>query len=175
MASLEDALLAIEPEIILVELLTTEVMTQLFPSDTGVVHMVRWTNEFDTDLDGTVGGAIAETSRDGEGNSMGPGVVIVFPNADAARERLENYRADPEGDMYDPAARLIPDVVEFEFGSFSGITFGESDRASSLLTVGPVIVGGGGDATLSSDPTLRYQANCMALLDHLRTIVNRLS
>jgi hypothetical protein len=125
-------------------LLNTPVKTPLFPADTGMVRAIPWIDECDTDLRDTVGGVIMETGRDRYGNPIGPGVYIVFLDADAALARLDASIAEAEEDF----EGVESDVTSIELAGHPGVAIVEPDGTVTLIAVGPVIVGG-----LRSSPT----------------------
>jgi hypothetical protein len=169
--SLEDSLLAIEPDELLSRLVDSEVTTTLFPSDTGPVDALEWDDTSDSDLENAVGGVLMQTDTDREGNFIGPGVYIVLRNVDDATERL----ATTETRDADPSA--IKPVTIAGFPGFSIVAsndVGESEmelNAVTLLQVGYVLISALADGPAGGSAELRSAANAVGMLDHLQTLV----
>ena len=159
-----------DPAALLSRLQAAPVQTPLFPADTGTVTARPWVNEVDRDLIDTVGGVVLETAQDAQGNSIGPGVYLVFPDAAAAQGRLDVSRVEAEFEAGEVT------VTSIELAGYPGITIREVDRATTGVAVGPVLAVGLGDTglgvtSLPGDPALRSLVNCLALLDHLHTVM----
>lgn len=135
-----------DPQALLDLLRETPVETPLFPADTGMVRALPWIDEGDTDLIDTVGGVIMETDRDEYGNPIGPGVYIVFPDAETALARLDDSVAEAEEDF----EGVETQVMSIELAGYPRITVREPDTTYTLVVVGPVIVGGSGDSNQGS-------------------------
>ncbi len=167
-----------DPAALLDRLQAAPVQTPLFPADTGKVTARPWVDEVDRDLIGTVGGVILEAAQDAQGNSIGPGVYLVFPDAAAAQGRLDVSRVEAEFEAGEVT------VTSIELAGYPGITIREVDRATTGVAVGPVLAVGKGDnsdgtnirglgaTSLAGDPALRSLVNCLALLDHLQTVMS---
>lgn len=149
-------------------LVRTPVNTPLFPADTGTVRPEPWLDECDTDLIGTVGGVLMQTDQDEYGNFIGPGVYIVFPDEVAARTRLDEQRADAEAGF----EGIRAEVTSIELAGHPGIAVREPESVYVIVTVGQIVVAGLGDIALPGDPMLRAHVNCLALLDHLNTVMS---
>lgn len=157
-----------DPEAILDLLLETPVKTPLFPSDTGKARANPWVDEGDTDLIGTVGGVLMQTGQDFNRNFIGPGVYIVFPSAEAARARLDDFMAEA-GDDFEG---VDTQVVSIELAGYPGMTVREPDSTYTIVVAGPVIASGLADSDQPGDPALRSLVNCLALLDHLQSVTS---
>lgn len=167
--TLEDALLGIEPDWLLSRLMTADVTTPLFPSDTGTVEAHEWTDN-DSDLFGSVGGVLMQTSTDENNNFIGPGVYIILRDEDDAAERLETA-GTPESDG---------SVKVVSVAGFSGLTIiGPTDEAEplmasyavTLLQVGYLLVSAVANGPADASTEFRSVANAIGLLDHLRSIM----
>lgn len=154
-------------EAVLDLLIRTPVNTPLFPADTGTIRPAPWLDECDTDLRGTVGGVLMQTGQDENGNFIGPGVYIVFPDKTAAMARLDEQRAEAEEDF----EGVDSEVGSIELSGNAGITIRNPDESYTLVAVGAVFVVGVADSTQPGDPALRSLANCLALLDHLLSVM----
>lgn len=148
-------------------LLEAFIETSLFPADTGMVRPRPWVDEGDTDLIGTVGGVLMQTGQDENGNFIGPGVYIVFPDETAAQTRFDEQRAEAD----DGFEGIRAEVTEIDLAGYPGFTVREPDNTYTEVVVGPVIVVGPGDRRQPGDPSLRSLVNCAALLDHLLTVM----
>lgn len=148
-------------------LIRTPVNTPLFPQDADTIRPEPWLDEGDTDLRGTVGGVLMQSSQDENRNFIGPGVYIVFPDEAAAMARLDEQRAEAEEGF----EGIRAEVTSIKLAGHSGIAVRESDDIYVVMAVGPVIVSGLGDSALPGDPMLRAHVNCLALLDHLQSVM----
>jgi hypothetical protein len=91
---------------------------------------------------------------------------LVYPDADTALERLTTTRV--EG-----VERCEADLIEIELAGYSGFSISDSEGAQTIIAVGPVIVSALADRRQLGDPTLRSLVNCLALLDHVQSILQR--
>lgn len=157
-----------DPEALFDLLLSTPVETPLFPADTGMVRALPWVDEGDTDLIDTVGGVLMQSGQDENRNFIGPGVYIVFPDADAALARLDASRADAEEDF----EGVDSEVSSINLAGYPGLTVREPDLANTMVVVGPVIISAVADSDRPGDPALRSLVNCLALLDHLHSVMS---
>ena len=166
--SLEDALLAIEPDKLLSRLVDSEVTTSLFPSDTGTIDVREWDDASDSDLENAVGGVLMQTGTDQDENFMGPGVYIIMPNRDDAGELLETARVDRTS---------VEPITIAGFPGFAIVdanNMGEGEMASNVVTlllVGYLLISALADGPAAESKKLRSMANAIGLLDHLRTVV----
>lgn len=159
-----------DPEALFDLLLNTPVETPLFPADTGMVRALPWVDEGDTDLIDTVGGVLMQTGQDENRNFIGPGVYIVFPDADAALARLDASRAD--ADAEEDFEGVDSEVSSINLAGYPGLTVREPDLTNTMVVVGPVIISAVADSDRPGDPALRSLVNCLALLDHLHSVIS---
>jgi len=169
--SLENALLAIEPDRLLSKLMTSTVTTTLFPSDTGTVEVLEWVDNSDTDLFGSVGGVLMQTSTDQNNNFIGPGVYIILRNVDDATERRETMET---------SALNRSSTTSITIGGFPGVTTAEPNdvadqsmesSAVTLLQVAYLVIAGAANGPADGSTEFRSVSNAVGLLDHLRTVV----
>lgn len=157
-----------DPEALFNLLMNTPVETPLFPADTGMVRALPWVDEGDPDLIDTVGGVLMQTGQDENRNFIGPGVYIVFPDADAALARLDESRAEAAENF----EGVDSDVSSIQLAGNPGIMIREPDLTNTMVVVGPVITSAIADSHQPADPTLRSLVNCLALLDHLHSVMS---
>lgn len=157
-----------DPHALLERLLEAPVETPLFPADSGMVRARPWVDEGDTDLIDTIGGVLMQTGQDENRNFLGPGVYIVFPDPDAALARLDASITEAEEDFEGAESG----VTSIELAGYPGVTISEPDGTVTLVAVGPVIVSALADRHQPGDPTLRSLVNCVALLDHLQSVMS---
>lgn len=166
--SLEDALLAIEPDELLTRLVDSEVTTSLFPSDTGPIDVREWDDTSDSDLENAVGGVLMQTGTDQNENFIGPGVYIIMHNVDDAAERLERVRTDRS---------TVKPITVAGFAGFVIIAtndVGEGEVASNVVTllqVGYLLISASAEGPADGSTESRSAANAIGMLDHLRTVV----
>lgn len=166
--SLEDALLAIEPDQLFSRLVDSEVTTPLFPSDTGPIDVREWDDASDSDLENAVGGVLMQTDTDQNENFIGPGVFIIMRNVDDAAELLETVQTDRS--TVKPTT--IAGFPGFAIGETNDVGEGEmASNAVTLLQVGYVLISALADGPTDGSTELRSVANAIGLLDHLRTVV----
>lgn len=166
--TLEDALLAIEPDDLFSRLVDSKVTTSLFPSDTGTIDVREWDDASDSDLENAVGGVLMQTDTDQNENFIGPGVYIIMRNPNNAAELLETARVDRT--TVEPIA--IAGFPGFAIVDTNDVGEGEMpSNAVTLLLVGYLLISALADGPADESTEFRSAANAIGMLDHLRTVV----
>lgn len=148
----------LSPAILNERLREVPVSSPLFPSDTGPLTVVDWSDTSDSDLVGTIGAMTIQdsTKSDDEGTI---GAFIVHPSAESALASMKEIAPDQ--------------VVIFDSPA---VTSHEGGYSLVAIVKGPVIISAIGmtttpalDGTSENDaPDARALGNLAGMLDHLR-------
>ena len=148
----------LSPEILNERLREVPVSSPLFPSDTGPLTVVDWSDTSDSDLVGTIGAmTIQDSGKSGDEGTIG--AFIVHPSAESAEARMREIAPDQVMLFGSPA------VAQHEGGySLVAIVKGPVIISAIGMTVTPAL-----DGTSENDePDARALGNLAGMLDHLR-------